>query len=365
MLTRLQRYLATALLFALGGWLTVHSCNEILDARRLARDGLTAAGRVIEAHTRYESKRGLRYYITVEFSPTNHAAVARSFNVDSGVYHRAVDSGTIQVQYLADDPSVCSVEGSEDRPYPTLAAGLFMLASGLHLLWFFRNARRRVASLCVEEHQMATVNAIDYRHLDYAFYENGRRTLENHGYRFLADREDLTFRRDNGLRIAIRSLLSHDGATLAGLYHLRQRWLYRLLGAPDCRILDLETRFANGDWLITSNATAAGALSQPPGVNSVFLPVKTPLETIIEAHQQRLAAYQQAHPDTALNRAATLEDADRLAADLQRRKALHRQATGLTREELQKISGQPPSLELSIVHDGIAAGVDADRKKAV
>ncbi len=365
MLTRLKRYLATAILLGMGGWTTIDGWKEIRTGQRLAREGVFTDGKVLQHFTTYRSKDGHKYRLTVEFTPTNHLAIVHTFEVPADVYHSAATSRGVKVRYLPASPTICTAGEKVDITYQWLFWGLFELLGGLYLLWFYRDARRQLANLCVEEHQFATVNAMDYRHLEFAFYEEGRRVLETYGYQFLADREDLTVRRDQGLRIAIRCLVSRDATTVAGLYHLRQNWFYRLLGARDSRIIDLETRFANGDWLITSNAQAAGALEQPPGIDALFLPVTTSLKTVIEAHTSRRALYQDAHPNIAPCRVATLDDVNRLQADLQLRKAQHRRATGLTQAELQRMAGVPASPELAIVHDGIVAGFKPDQKKAV
>lgn len=365
MLTRLKRYLATAILLGMGGWTTVDAWKEIRTGQRLSQEGVFTEGKVLQHFTSYRSKDGHKYRLTVEFTPTNHIGIVQTFKVPADVYHPAVKTRSVKVRYLPEDPAICAAGEKVDISYQWLVWGLFEFLGGIYLLWFYRDARRQLAKLCVEEHQFETVNAVDYPHLDLAFYEEGRRILETHGYRFLADREDLTVRRDQGLRIAIRCLVSRDTATVAGLYHLRLRWFYRWLGAKDSRVIDLETRFANGDWVITTNAQAAGALEQPPGIHALFLPLATSLETVIEAHASRVALYQDDHPDTAPCRVATLDDVTRLGADLQLRKAQHRRATGLTQAELQRMTGTPASAELAIVHDGIMAGFKPDQKKAV
>ncbi len=365
MLTRLKRYLATAILLGMGGWTTVESWKEIRTGQRLSQEGVFTQGKVLQHFSSYRSKDGLKYRLTVEFTPTNQTAVVQTFKVAADVYHPAVKTRLVTVRYLPDNPATSTAGETVHISYQWLVCGVFEFLCGIYVLWFYRDARRQLTSLCVEQHEYETVNAVDYPHLDLAFYEEGRRILETHGYRFLADREDLTFRRAQGLRIALRCLVSRDGATVAGLYHLRPRWFYRLLGAKDSRVIDLETRFANGDWIITSNAHAAGALEQPPGILALFLPVATALDTVIDAHASRLALYQEDHPDTAPCRVATLDDVNRLGADLQLRKAQHRRATGLTQAELQRMAGVPASAELAIVHDGIVAGFKPDQKKAV
>jgi hypothetical protein len=356
MVTRLKRYLAILGLLGIGGWLAAHGWTELRSAQRLSREGRPTEGKVLDHSTSYRYKRGTRYHLTVEYVPENHAAILKRFTVESGVYHRSVESGTVQVRYLPENPEVSFAGDQVSVSYSTPLIGAGMFLSGLYLVWFFRHARKQVEHLCEAEHQFETVDASQYRELDYAFYEEGRLVLETHGYRFLADREDLTFRRQHGLRIPLRLLLSRDGGTVAALYHLRQRWYLRALGVKDSKVIDLQTRFTNGEWLLTSNAQAAGALDQPPGVDGIYLTADTFLETVIESHTKRVAVYLAKQIDVHPVVSATLEDVDRLNAELDRRKADHRRHQGLSQEELQRIAGTSASPALTILHDGINAG---------
>jgi hypothetical protein len=254
--------------------------------------------------------------------------------------------------------------GTEPLRYWGLLQGLALFSSGLYLLWFFRYARKKVGELCVVECEYETVDARDYRQLDFAHYEEGRLALESNDYRFLADYEDLVFRRNSGLRIPIRVLVSRDGGVSAGIYHLRQRWYFRVLGVKDSKVIDLETKFSNGEWLATSNAQAAGALDQPPGVDAIHLADGTCFETMIESHHKRVALYLRKHPGVVPVRVATLEDVHQIQAELKKIKAEYRRAHGLTKAELQRIAGVGPTEEMDIVHEGIAAGQKPDQRKS-
>jgi hypothetical protein len=245
-----------------------------------------------------------------------------------------------------------------------LLAGFGMFSSGVFLIWFFRFTRKKVDELCVAEHEYATVDATQFKHLDVAFYEQSRLLLETHGYRFLGDRENLTYRRNTGLRTPYRVMVSGDGVTAAGIYHLRQRWYWRCLGVKDSKVLDLESKFSNGEWVITCNAQEAGALDQPPGVDAIHLSRDTCFETLIESHSKRVASFLNRHPGVEPTRMETLEDVHRMQAELLKAKAEHRRRTGLTKPELQRISGKGPSQEMDILHDGISAGHEKEKGKA-
>jgi hypothetical protein len=68
-------------------------------------------------------------------------------------------------------------------------------------------------------------------------------------------------------------------------------------------------------------------------LSGVYLDNDTCLETVIESHGKRVTVYEHKHIDAVPVVARTLEDVVRLSAELQRRKASHRQATGLTQQE--------------------------------
>lgn len=245
-----------------------------------------------------------------------------------------------------------------------LLAGLGMFSSGVFLIWFFRFARKAVDILCIAEHEYATVDARQFKHLDLEFYEQSQLLLETHGYRFLADQENLTARRIGGGRSPIRMMVSGDGVTAAAMFHIRPSWFWRCWGVQDSRVLDLESQFSNGEWIVTSNAQSAGALEQPPEVDAVHLSKDTCFETLIESHGKRVASYLNKHPGVEPVRMETLEDVHRMTAELTRVRAEHRRQTGLTNIELERISRSGPSEAMDIVHEGIAAGREKHKSKA-
>ncbi len=325
-MNRLKRYAAVTILLVVGSYLIGDGSRELRNSWRLSHEGRTTTGKVFDNST-FRSERNTAYYLSVEFQVGKGLTLREKIEVSSGVYLKAIGSGTVTVHYLPSDPDICVAGDTVSIRFGTLLAGLGIFLAGVHLLWFFRYAGKKVAELCVEEHEFAMVDARQFKHLDFAYYEQSQRLLETHGYRFLADRE-------------------------------------RCLGVADAKVLDLESKFSNGVWVITSNAQAAGALDQPSGMDAIHLSVDTGFETLIESHGKRVASCLNRHPGVEPAGMETLEDVHRMQAELLKAKAEHRRRTGLTKPELQRISGKGPSQEMDILHDGISAGHENKKGKA-
>ncbi len=158
---------------------------------------------------------------------------------------------------------------------------------------------------------MIRVNAKEFGHLDLPKYRNFREAFTNAGFRYICDAEIPTVSAAPNSLIAptmIRNMLSEDGKTLAQYYQIRPnhwrvwknffrgiknlRWinapklLFRLLKTRHC--LNFETEFEDGRQLITSNAEAAGMLSEPEKIETLHLPYDTPKELLYAIHLTRV-----------------------------------------------------------------------------
>ena len=358
---RLKRYALVLVTVLAGVFLTKIGWGDLETSRRLSREGITVPGKVVSHAVFHRAKGRDRYSLSVSFQPATGQPRFQVFDVSSDVYSTAVASRTISIRYLPGDPTTCVAGDTVRLQFGNIVLGFAVIGGGLFFLWFFRFARVQVQNLCVPVHEFATVDAGQYQ-VDHAFYENGQQLLTSRGYRFLGDCEDLTFRKQSGLRIPIRTLASGDGVTAAGLYHFRPRWIWRAMGGAEAKVLDLETQFADGRWLVTTNATLAGALNSPPAVDSLHLPARTPLLVIADTHTQRLVQFLRANPGVQPVRFNTLDDIQRAQADLQRIKAAHRQAAGLSKDELERIAGVTPSVTTAILHDGIKAAHEGNKR---
>src|SRR6185503_2578033 len=214
----LKRYVAIVVCLLFGGFLIADGWKELRNSWRLSREGRSVQGKVVDNET-FQWKRDTTYYLSAEFKTADGIVHRKRLEVSSGVYYKGLDAGTVTVHYLPADPDICVAGDRVPLRFLWLLAGLGIFAAGLYLIWFFHWARKKVGELCITEHEYATVDARKFKHLDLAFYEQSQLLLETHGYRFLADREDLTLRRNSGLRIPLRVMVSGDGVTAAGIYH--------------------------------------------------------------------------------------------------------------------------------------------------
>jgi hypothetical protein len=134
-------------------------------------------------------------------------------------------------------------------------------------------------------------------------------------------------------------MLGRDGTWITYLYHFKPAVLARALAANGFRILELQTQFANGTFVCTSNAEEAGKLDSPPGVDALRLPANSSLDAIVEAHAQRVSAALAANPGGAALRMGGLEDIHRAQNVLQGIKAAFRRDVGITKQELERLAG--------------------------
>jgi hypothetical protein len=184
--------------------------------------------------------------------------------------------------------------------------------------------------------EYAIVNAADFPHLDLAFYDQTQKFLEGHGFTWLGDKENVTIRKSTGLSLFIRVMISQDKTIMAGIYHFKRKGL---TGTKEARVLDLESWFNNGHFVTTSNAEQAGHFDSPPTIDACHLPNNTPQEQILQTHLNRFQAFISRHPGVQPYGLPTLEDTQNAQDELQRIKAEFRSQAGLSKAELERISG--------------------------
>ena len=138
-------------------------------------------------------------------------------------------------------------------------------------------------------------------------------------------------------RILLRVLVSRDGVSMACLYHFTPRGLMRFLGVKEFKVVDFETQFSDGTFACTTNAEMAGKLDFPAVIDAFYLPSVTPIETVLQAHEQRVAGYLAKCPGVQPVRVGTVEEVRRAQDEMQRLKARHWQDAGLSEQELQRL----------------------------
>lgn len=204
-----------------------------------------------------------------------------------------------------------------------------------------------IAAHFVPDQEYVQVDEKDFRHLDLGFYRRATEALEARHFLRLPDVENRTLARAEGnvLRpVFIRPFLSPEGTTTVGVYHpLLKSWGLRLLlwlfrAAPG-RIVDLETEFLDGTFVVTSNNTVAANLQAPPQIDTLFLPKSTPLQDLLDRHEERVQEHQRRSPRAVVRPVRSFEEMIASQHRMERLKAAWRgEIGGVTREELERLS---------------------------
>jgi len=139
---------------------------------------------------------------------------------------------------------------------------------------------------------------------------------------------------------------------MADFYHFVPQFTSRLLGAKSAKVLDLETWLSDGCFVCTSNAEMAGKLESPPAIDALRMPAGTTWDTLVQAHQNRVAKYLAAHPGVEAIKLKSMADVRRAQDEQQRIKAEFRQRIGLTRTELERFAGTQ-GREVDQLHDAL------------
>lgn len=210
--------------------------------------------------------------------------------------------------------------------------------------------RARLDAVYGEPHELARVSPETFPEADHEFYDRARAELEDRGYRFIADVEDLTMSRiypHN--RTFIRLLVDRGGMIRASTYHLHPRGavisLLQLvqLFPRHLRVIELVTEI-QGVFLVTSNTHGIDRLEPPPEAKVERMPLATSLADIVATHEKRITALLRTYPERA---PVSFESYDDIVASMGRAHvamARHRQKVGgLSRDELERLKGRPLS----------------------
>jgi uncharacterized protein DUF3592 len=326
----------------MGAFLTYTGARELINSMRLAREGRTAAGKVVDASEWVSLKGRHTYFLTVEFQPEGGDQVSKKVKVGEELYATAQNSGLVKVHYLAGDPAVCALGERVETRYGNLLWGIALVIIGVFLTK--QPASLEELAVKIEGHfktlthqryEYTPADPKDFQHLDLSFYNESRRHLEERGYIFMADQENITLRQNKGSAPSLlRFLLSRNQATIAILYHFKRI----ALPTKESKVLDLETWFSNGQFVVTSNAAMAGKFDSPPGIDSFFLPAASPIDEVMQAHEGRVNNFLAQNPGVAAVRLNGWEDVRRAGDELQRIKSGYRSAAGLSKAELERLA---------------------------
>jgi hypothetical protein len=193
--------------FVFGAFLTCTGTVELVNSRRLADHGTSCQAQVVSKRDSVSSRfRRHTYYLEIAFSAPDGVAVDRKVKVSSETFQNAEVGSQVKAYYLPENPNVCAAGETVDLRYGTLVFGLLALAGAIFLLCtrnqtasvdeLAEKIEARLQPLMVNKFEYQKVEAREFPHLDLSFYDNVQKELENRGYTFLADLENLTLRND-------------------------------------------------------------------------------------------------------------------------------------------------------------------------
>jgi hypothetical protein len=249
--------------------------------------------------------------------------------------------------------------------------GVLLVAVAVLCLLFLMRQRRSVRRTATEvlkglkeaykkRHQYVEVDSSDFSFLDLRYYDETAAMLEAEGFKRLGDFEDVTLTMAlPTTRTFVRSLVSEDGSIKVGIYHSKRRGLsslfYGVIGVRSVKVVDFESEFSDGRFLLTSNATLASSVAQPPDILCKYLPSSTPITEMLNLHRQRVAEYQEAHPQVLLERVFTLRQLFVSQSRMMAVKSRFRRSLGggITKEEIRRIAGDKYQKEGELLLDEI------------
>ena len=348
-MAKTKKIFAIVVLFIMGPAFIYWGATELSNRRKLKDHGKTVMGIATEKSS-YRRRFSTTYYVKVQFQTESGQTYTESFDVSEKEYDRVESDPAVKVHYLPEDPKVCAAGETVTLKFANILWGVAFLGGAVFLILYFKQpldeheAAEQVASsvgqLCVGKYEYAPVDARRYQHLDLAWLDASKQKLENLGFGFLQDMENVTFSRgSSNPKTFLRMHLGRNGTAMAALYHLKQGFLLRMIGAKEARVVDVETEFSNGQWVCTGNAEAAGALQSPPGVDTLQLPAGTPIEAVVQAHDTRMAKFMARCPEARPVRMSSIEDSLRAQDRLQEIKAAFRRGHGISKTELENIAG--------------------------
>lgn len=196
-------------------------------------------------------------------------------------------------------------------------------------------SNREVMLLPAYEHELQPVRAIDFKHLDLAFYQNHQRRLEQKRFRHISDLEDVGVGgARNARRTFLRFMVDEGETILANVYHFMPSWIGRVKGDRGSKVVEFETQFSDGSWICTSNAESAGGLPLPMEIEALYLAASSTLEELLHMHAVRIEQHLAARCGLQGVQVKTCEDVIRSQQQQQAIKALFRSNPLLYRKQI-------------------------------
>jgi hypothetical protein len=210
--------------------------------------------------------------------------------------------------------------------------------------------RARLDAVYGEPHELVKVSPAAFPEADVEFYDRARAQLEQRGYRWLADVEDVTLSRvypqnrtflrlfiDAGDMIRASAYHVHPRGVVVSILQLVQLWPRHL------RVVELVTE-VGGTFLVTANTHGVDRLEPPPEARVERLPLATAVVEVVARHEARITELLRAHPERVPTNFESYDDVVASIARAHVVMARHRQKVGgLSRDELERLKGRPLS----------------------
>lgn len=181
-------------------------------------------------------------------------------------------------------------------------------------------------------HEVREIGPHEVPQVPRAEYERAREQLQVLGFRSVGTLEDVTITRSNpALRTYIEVLVHESGTTYAACFYARDPKHPQL-------VVDLETWFEDGTFLVTTNGRLVGMLAAPESIVRNKVDPTAPLDHLWRRHQEAASEHgtrTHADPRTVDSLGAVLAAQRAFTA----RESEHRRALGyLTSEELRRLA---------------------------
>lgn len=219
---------------------------------------------------------------------------------------------------------------------------------------------KHLESVYIPEHKFVIANVENFRHLDLAYYDKVQRYLEEQGFIFICNIEDLTLTEASGnvfYPVFLRVLVSKDGKIAAAIYHPKIKSLWRrvmlfVLGKKLGRIVDFESEFIDGSFICTCNAMSADVWTFPKLISSEFLHRDTKVSDLLSRHKTKIN--ERANLDgVSFRLVRNYDDIISMQNRMNALKSAYRgEIGGITKQELDTIAPQHKDLN-AVVHQEI------------
>jgi len=146
------------------------------------------------------------------------------------------------------------------------------------------------------------------------FYLSATQALEEQGFVYFADLENVTYTEIFRLVIPIRVLIGDNGETMAALYFkpcgFLKKYVFRLLGyVVPTKVIELSSEFSCGTFQTSVNTKILERLKTTPGISRYLYSEDTPLSEMLSKHREILASICEADPTLKIRKVTNLEEA--------------------------------------------------------